>query len=87
VIHALWDYSHSIALALTFLLTGTPWQHELLSRGYLPQPTEEQTQVFTVLSLLSLAAVALLGLIVLRVAWRRTSAGNPQHSTTRKEFP
>ena len=30
VIHALWDYSHSIALALTFLLTGTPGQHELL---------------------------------------------------------
>jgi RsiW-degrading membrane proteinase PrsW (M82 family) len=85
VIHALWDYSHSIALALTFLFTGTPWQQELLSRGYLPQPTEEQTQVFTLLSLLSLAVVALLGLITLRVAWRRTSAGIPQHSSARKE--
>ena len=77
VIHALWDYSHSIALALTFLLTGTPWQYELLSRGYMPEPTEEQTRVFTVLSLLSLATVALLGLITLRVVWRRTRAASP----------
>ncbi|TCC50410.1 PrsW family intramembrane metalloprotease [Kribbella pittospori] len=77
VIHALWDYSHSIALALTFLFTGTRWQYELLSRGYLPQPTEEQTHVFTLLSLLSLAVVALLGLITLRVAWRRTGANKP----------
>jgi RsiW-degrading membrane proteinase PrsW (M82 family) len=74
VIHALWDYSHSIALALTFLLTGTPWQIQLLSRGYMPQPTPEQTHVFTALSIGSLVFVALLGLITLRVAWHRTAA-------------
>jgi RsiW-degrading membrane proteinase PrsW (M82 family) len=39
VLHALWDYTHSIALALTFLLTGTPWQYRLLSMGYLPTAT------------------------------------------------
>jgi RsiW-degrading membrane proteinase PrsW (M82 family) len=74
VIHTLWDYSHNIALALTFLLTGTKWQYQLLSRGYLPQPTSEQTHVFTLLSIGSLVFVALLGLITLRVAWHRTAA-------------
>jgi RsiW-degrading membrane proteinase PrsW (M82 family) len=82
VVHALWDYSHSIALALTFLLTGTKWQYQLLSRGYLPQPTPEQTRVFTLLSIASLLIVALLGLITLRVAWRRTTATEP--SITRR---
>lgn len=73
VVHALWDYSHSIALALTFLLTGTKWQYQLLSMGYLPQPTTEQTRTFTLLSIASLLIVAVLGLITLRVAWRRTA--------------
>jgi RsiW-degrading membrane proteinase PrsW (M82 family) len=73
VVHALWDYSHSIALALTFLLTGTRWQYQLLSMGYLPQPTTEQTRTFTLLSIASLLIVAVLGLITLRVAWRRTA--------------
>ena len=73
VVHALWDYSHSIALALTFLFTGTRWQYQLLSMGYLPQPTSEQTRAFTLLSNGLLLIVALLGLITLRVAWRRTT--------------
>jgi RsiW-degrading membrane proteinase PrsW (M82 family) len=72
VLHALWDYTHSIALALTFLLTGSPWQHRLLSMGYMPQPTEEQVHVFTLLSDGFLALVALLGVLTLRAAWRRT---------------
>ncbi|HEY0470075.1 MAG TPA: PrsW family glutamic-type intramembrane protease [Kribbella sp.] len=74
VVHALWDYSHSIALALTFLLTGSKWQIHLLSMGYLPSPTPDQTHVFEALSIGSLVFVALLGLITLRVAWRRTAA-------------
>ena len=72
VLHALWDYTHSVALALTFLFTGTPWQYGLLTRGYLPQPTAEQTHVFTLLSIGFLAFVALMGLVTLRVTWRRT---------------
>ena len=73
VVHAFWDYSHSIALALTFLFTGTRWQYQLLSMGYLPQPTTEQTRTFTLLSNGLLLIVAVLGLITLRVAWRRTT--------------
>jgi RsiW-degrading membrane proteinase PrsW (M82 family) len=72
VLHALWDYTHSIALALTFLLTGTPWQYELLSRGYLPEPTAEQSTYFSLLSNGFLILVALLGLLTLRATWRKT---------------
>jgi RsiW-degrading membrane proteinase PrsW (M82 family) len=72
VLHALWDYAHSIALALTFLLTGTSWQYQLLSRGYLPRPTSEQTHYFVLLSNGFLAFVALLGLATLRATWRRS---------------
>jgi protease PrsW len=77
LLHALWDYTHSVALALTFLLTGTPWQYRLLSRGYLLQPTPEQTHVFTLLSIGFLVLVALLGLVTLRVTWRRTRRLEP----------
>jgi hypothetical protein len=72
VLHALWDYTHSIALALTFLLTGTPWQYRLLSMGYLPTPTAEQVHVFTALSIGFLALVSVLGIATLRATWRRT---------------
>jgi RsiW-degrading membrane proteinase PrsW (M82 family) len=72
LIHALWDYSHSIALALTFLLTGSSWQNRLLSMGYMPSPTSEQVQVFTALSVGLLAVLALVGLATLRVTWRKT---------------
>ncbi|MFF0268318.1 PrsW family intramembrane metalloprotease [Kribbella sp. NPDC004536] len=70
VLHALWDDSHSIALALTFVLTGTPWQYRLLSVGYLPTPTSEQVHLFTVLSMGFLALVSLLGLATLWATWR-----------------
>jgi RsiW-degrading membrane proteinase PrsW (M82 family) len=72
VLHALWDYTHSIALALTFLLTGTRWQYELLSRGRLPEPTAEQSAWFSLLSNAFLVLVALLGLFTLRATWRKT---------------
>lgn len=74
LLHALWDYTHSIALALTLLFTGTPWQYELLGRGYLPRPTPEQIQVFTALSVGLLVVVALLGVATLRATWRKTAA-------------
>jgi RsiW-degrading membrane proteinase PrsW (M82 family) len=72
LLHTLWDYTHSIALALTFVLTGTSWQYRLLSMGYLPTPTPEQVHVFTLLSIGFLAVVSLMGIATLRVSWRRT---------------
>ena len=64
VLHALWDSMHSIALVLTLVLTGTPYQFQLLSRGYQPNPTPAQTQLFTVLSWGGMILISLIG-----IAW------------------
>jgi protease PrsW len=64
VLHALWDSMHSIALLLTLIFTGTPAQFQLLSRGYQPNPTAAQTDLFTVLSWGGLIVVSLIG-----IAW------------------
>src|ERR687886_1585421 len=64
VLHALWDSMHSIALLLTLVLTGTPYQFQLLSRGYQPNPTPAQTQLFTVLSWGGMILISLIG-----IAW------------------
>lgn len=72
VLHALWDSMHSIALVLTLILTGTPYQFQLLSRGYEPNPTPAQSALFTVLSWGGLIVVALIGVVWL-LAVRRAA--------------
>jgi protease PrsW len=72
VLHALWDSMHSIALVLTLILTGTPYQVQLLSRGYQPDPTPAQTQLFTVLSWGGMILIALIGIVWL-LAVRRSA--------------
>jgi RsiW-degrading membrane proteinase PrsW (M82 family) len=62
VLHALWDSMHSIALLLTLVLTGTPYQYSLLERGYEPAPTADQTHLFTLLSWGGLILVSLVGI-------------------------
>ena len=62
LLHALWDSMHSIALLITLVLTGTPYQFGLLQRGYEPQPTPAQTDLFTVLSWGGLILVSLVGI-------------------------
>lgn len=72
VLHALWDSVPSLATALTYLLTGSPWQLRLMSLGYVPQPTDEQEHLYTLLSDGGLAFVALIGVLTLLLAWRAT---------------
>ena len=62
LLHALWDSMHSIALLVTLLLTGTPYQYRLLERGYQPEPTSTQADLFTLLSWGGLLLVALIGI-------------------------
>jgi len=64
---------HNIAVVLTYILTGTPYQLHLFQRGYLPRPTEEQVRLFTVISLSGLALVSVLGLVTLGRIWRGAS--------------
>lgn len=85
LLHALWDSTHSIALALTIVITGTSWQYRLLSMGYLPTPTSEQVHVFTVLSIGLLAVVAAMGVATLLVSWRRTRPEKVHATVLHKE--
>ncbi|GAA3818400.1 hypothetical protein GCM10022226_43680 [Sphaerisporangium flaviroseum] len=69
-LHALWDSMHSIALVVTLLLTSTPGQLDLLSQGWMPEPSPAQLQSFTILYWAGLALVAVVGLAWLFGLWR-----------------
>ncbi|WP_189335138.1 PrsW family intramembrane metalloprotease [Actinoplanes ianthinogenes] len=77
VLHALWDSMHSIALLVTLVLTGTPYQFALLERGYEPQPTAAQTHLFTVLSWGGLILISLIALLWLRAVARKADRESP----------
>jgi RsiW-degrading membrane proteinase PrsW (M82 family) len=71
ILHGLWDSSHELAVLITYLLTGTPWQVHLLTLGFIPSPTPEQVHLFTGISIGALLFVALLGVTTLLSFWRR----------------
>ncbi|GAA4587350.1 RsiW-degrading membrane proteinase PrsW (M82 family) [Actinoplanes octamycinicus] len=77
VLHALWDSMHSIALLVTLVLTGTPYQYALLERGYQPQPTSAQTHLFTILSWGGLLVISLIALLWLRAVARQADRDSP----------
>jgi RsiW-degrading membrane proteinase PrsW (M82 family) len=62
LLHALWDSMHGLAVVITLLLTGDSWQYQLLSHGWIPQPTSTQVELMTVFSWVGLAFVSIIGL-------------------------
>ena len=74
VLHALWDSMSTIALVVTLLLTGRPWQYELLLHGWLVAPTDTQVQFYTGLNWIGLAVIAVIGLAWLMALARRSTA-------------
>jgi RsiW-degrading membrane proteinase PrsW (M82 family) len=73
VLHALWDSMSTIALVVTLLLTGRPWQYELLLHGWLVAPTDTQVQFYTGLNWIGLAVIAVIGLMWLTALARRST--------------
>ncbi|GAA1618739.1 hypothetical protein GCM10009733_013830 [Nonomuraea maheshkhaliensis] len=74
LLHALWDSMSAIAIAITLVLTGRRWQFELLRIGRVPDVTQWQVHVYTVLNwagLLVISLVALLWLRTIAVSSRR----------------
>ncbi|MET8160264.1 PrsW family glutamic-type intramembrane protease [Sphaerisporangium sp. NPDC005289] len=71
-LHALWDSMHSIALIVTLVLTSTPGELVLLTRGFIPDPSEAQLRSFTIVYWAGLAVVALAGVGWLLGLWRST---------------
>jgi RsiW-degrading membrane proteinase PrsW (M82 family) len=80
LLHALWDSTSTVAAFLTLLLTGQPWQYELLLHGWLVAPTATQVQLYTTLNWVGLGIIAAIGLLWLHALVRqsrRTHPGTP----------
>jgi RsiW-degrading membrane proteinase PrsW (M82 family) len=74
LLHTLWDASRGIAVWLTLLLTATQVQWLLIQMGRVPQPTQAQVHLFTMINWGLLLLDALLGVAVLRGRWRQALA-------------
>jgi protease PrsW len=74
LLHTLWDASRPIAVWLTLLLTATQVQWLLIQMGRVPQPTQAQVHLFTMINWGVLLLDALLGLAILRGRWRQALA-------------
>jgi protease PrsW len=74
LLHTLWDASRGIAVWLTLLLTATQVQWLLIQMGRVPQPTQAQVHLFTIVTGGLLLLDALLGVVVLRGRWRQALA-------------
>lgn len=69
LLHTLWDSTHGIALWLVARLASTRLDKDLFAQGYLTHPTDQQQDLFTVLSVGLMVLVSLFG-----VAWVRALA-------------
>ncbi|SEG76309.1 Protease prsW family protein [Nonomuraea solani] len=66
LLHALWDSMSGIAIAITLVLTGRPWQFEQLRIGLVPDVTERQVHLYTALNWAGLVVISLVALAWLR---------------------
>jgi protease PrsW len=70
LLHAFWDAAGGIAAVLVLILTLNSTQMQLLELGRVPQPTEEQALLFTVVTWAFLLIDAAIG-VTLLWAWAR----------------
>jgi protease PrsW len=80
LLHALWDASQGIALWLTLLFTGTPTQRMMGGLDGVPNVTEAQVHIYTILSWALMALDGLVGVLILRGRWRRATATTASHT-------
>ncbi|MFI7615404.1 PrsW family intramembrane metalloprotease [Nonomuraea terrae] len=62
VLHALWDSMSAIAIAITLVLTGRPWQFAQLRIGRVPDVTAWQVHVYTVVTWSGFVVISLVAL-------------------------
>ncbi|GAA2376802.1 PrsW family glutamic-type intramembrane protease [Nonomuraea africana] len=70
LLHALWDSMHAIAIGLTLVFTGKPWQFSQLRIGRVPRVTEGQVHLYTAIDWGGLLLISVLGLLWLRAIAR-----------------
>ncbi|SDM09477.1 Membrane proteinase PrsW, cleaves anti-sigma factor RsiW, M82 family [Nonomuraea maritima] len=71
LLHALWDSMSAIAIAITLVLTGRPWQFAELRIGMVPDVSPWQVHVYTVLHWAGLVLNSLIALVWLAVILAR----------------
>jgi protease PrsW len=77
LLHALWDSMSAISLYLTLLLTGQPWQYDLLMRGLPAAPTGTQVGLYTTLTWVGQGLIAAIGVAWLLVLVARARRERP----------
>jgi RsiW-degrading membrane proteinase PrsW (M82 family) len=77
LLHALWDSMRGLAIVMTLLVTSSPALAVLMQGGLLPQTTAVVTWIFLAFEFGGMAVVSLVGLWMLRRAWRRTQPQVP----------
>jgi protease PrsW len=73
LLHTLWDAMRGIAFLVTALLTVTAAQRAALMEGLLLPPTADQVKTVLVVEVGGLALIAVIGLVILWVMWRRAA--------------
>ncbi|GAA0934575.1 hypothetical protein [Nonomuraea longicatena] len=75
LLHALWDSMSAIAIAITLFLAGKPWQFQSLRIGKVPDVTEAQVHLYTVLNWGGLIVISAAALLWLRALSRSPRGG------------
>jgi hypothetical protein len=74
LLNALWDSMRGIAIILTLLVTSSPALPALMDQGVLPRSYSVILWIFNAFQFGGLAVISLIGLWMLRRAWRRANA-------------
>ena len=70
-LHAFWDAAGGIAAVVVLILTANSMQVQLIETGRVPQPTQEQAFLFTVVTWIFLLLDAVVGVALLWIWSRR----------------
>jgi len=77
LLHALWDSMRGLAIVMTLLVTSSPALAVLMQGGLLPQTTAVVTWIFLAFEFGGMAVVSVVGIWMLRRAWRRAQPQVP----------
>lgn len=73
LLHTLWDSMRGIALVLTAIWTGTPFQRLAVAEGIPVEATPAQMRTLLLVQFGGLLLISVVGVIILWVMWRRAA--------------
>lgn len=82
LLHTLWDAMRGIAFVLTLIFAATRAQRIAIMEGIILPPTITEFKTFLFFEFGGLAVISVIGLVTLRVMWRRAAATDGYWATT-----